>query len=169
MSTESAVEGGLAMRINPFEERLAQLKESFDADGELYCRVASRGGRVAGGVFWATLALVPLALWPGIGMLLFWSFWMLVLAWQALYRPYEVRIAQSGLLRFVSVMRTSFISRPDILGIRRHELPSGGLHHLTVLHAQGSIQIDSGSKETFEKLLALSPKSPVTVEVYDPD
>jgi hypothetical protein len=84
-----------------------------------------------------------------------------------LCRPYEVRLAPSGELRFVRVMGTTQFHTADIRRIVRVKRRSNGaLHKVRIEHTAGSVTLD-GHWYISWRISQLRPGTPVTTEEWD--
>ena len=107
----------------------------------------------------ADLAAVLLCGFPAL--------WLVAYACKALGRPYEICIASSGLLRFVSVMDSTEFSAADITSIvRRERVSNRALDTVRVEYPGGSVTLN-GDEAICRKLMDLSPKASVKTEEYD--
>jgi hypothetical protein len=113
------------------------------------------------------LILVTVAV-PGLFFLtIVCSIGLLFLGMQRLMRPYELWIARSGELRFVSVLVKTDLKATSIRCIVRTERRSNGaLHEVEIEHWAGSITLD-GREDIFRRVRALRPGVPVTTREFD--
>ncbi len=76
-------------------------------------------------------------------------------------RPYELRIAPSGRLRFVSVTGSTDLRTADINALAGWERATGKLFFIRVEHGTGSITLD-GNEAVFASLSKLVPAALVS-------
>ncbi len=145
--------------------------EAFGPLPETYSFKGDRIMNACGGMALGLVGLYPVvahapwfvSLLPGI----FFALLALVGLWCSLQRPYELRIASSGLLRFASVIGTTDLCAADIVRLVRSErVSNGSLYDFRVEHHWGAITLD-GREDVFSRLARLSPAAQVSKEKYD--
>lgn len=154
-----------------------QIDELLDPPGEVYS-LGSRAGRIVGASIALAIVVAPGFVFhnPGtifnlgavlLAMLFGLPLVLLFAAVEALETPYQVRIAPSGEITFVSVLGAIEIHANEILRIvRRERWSNRALLGVRVEHWSGTVTLN-GHEEIFARLTALRPTAQVKTEVYD--